>query len=176
MFNSTIIGRIGGDAEVKQSNGKEFTTFRVADTDRWTDDTGQVHETTTWIDCIMNGKPAVLEYLKRGTQVFVSGTTTLRIYSSPKDKCMKAGCQINVRQIELLGGRADEVPSRLYDANTGSEIAITKHFFAAQLMRTKKDPEWMPLVSKNGARFVADRLGWVVPFVESEQPENHGES
>lgn len=168
MYYSTVIGRIGGDAEVKQANGKEFTTFRVADTDKWTDDAGQVHETTTWIDCIMNGRPAILEYLKRGTQVYVTGSTTLRIYSSPKDKCMKAGCQINVRQIELLGGRYDVVPSKLYDANTGQEITITKHFFAAALQRDKKAPEWMPLVSRNGSRFVVDRQGWVSPFEEDE--------
>ena len=57
MLQSTLIGHLGADAECKNANGKEFVTFRVANTDRWTDDAGQVHESTTWVDCIINGKP-----------------------------------------------------------------------------------------------------------------------
>ena len=56
MFQSIVIGNLGADAEVKSMNGKEFTTFRVAHSQRWTDEQGQNHEQTQWIDCVMNGK------------------------------------------------------------------------------------------------------------------------
>lgn len=165
MLQTTCIGHIGGDAEVKNSNGKEFTTFRIAHTDKWTDEAGQVHENTTWVDVIMNGRPGVLEWLKRGQMVFVSGSSTLRVYSSAKDRCMKAGLTINARQVELLGGRGDDVPSVLFDANTGAQVDVKKWFQAAQLVRDESQPEWVPLVSRNQSRFVADRNGWVQPFV-----------
>lgn len=169
MLQCIVIGHIGAQAECKNVNGKEFTTFRIAHTDRWTDDAGQVHETTTWVDCIMNGKPNVIEYLKRGQQVFVSGSATLRVYSSKKDRCMKAGMTINVRQVELLGGRTDEVPTTLYDANTGAQVNVQKFYNVKELQRDENQPEWVPLISRSQDRYVCDRNGWVQPFNDNEQ-------
>lgn len=168
MLQVQSIGHIGGDAEVKTTNGKEFTTFRIAHSDRWTDESGQVHESTTWVDCIMNGKPAVLEWLKKGQLVFVTGSCSLRVYPSAKDRCMKPGLTINVRSIELLGGKGDDVPSVLYDATTGAQVDIVKYFQAASLVRADDQPEWVPLISRNQSRFVADRNGWVQPFQGGE--------
>lgn len=168
MLQVTAIGHIGGDAEFKSSNGREFTTFRIAHTDRWTDEAGNSHESTTWVDCIMNGKPAVMEWLKKGQMVFVTGSCSLRVYSSAKDRCMKPGMTINVRNIELLGGKSDEVPSVLYDATTGAQVDVKKWYQAATLVRDASQPEWLPLVSRNQARFVADRNGWVQPYVGEE--------
>lgn len=168
MLQVTLIGHIGSDAEVKSSNGREFTTFRVAHSDRWTDDAGQVHEQTTWVDCIMNGKPNVVEWLKKGQMVFVTGSSTLRVYSSQKDRCMKAGMTINVRQVELLGGKNDEIPNVLFDANTGAQLQVQKWYNVASLVRDESQPEWYPLVSRSQERFIADRNGWVQKFVGEE--------
>lgn len=168
MLQVTLIGHIGSDAEVKSSNGREFTTFRVAHSDRWTDDAGQVHEQTTWVDCIMNGKPNVVEWLKKGQMVFVTGSSTLRVYSSQKDRCMKAGMTINVRQVELLGGKSDEIPNVLFDANTGAQLQVQKWYNVASLVRDDSQPEWYPLVSRSQERFIADRNGWVQKFVGEE--------
>lgn len=169
MLQITCIGHIGNDAEVKQSNGREFTSFRVAHTDRWTDEAGQTHENTTWVDCVISGRPGVLEYLKKGQMVFVSGSATLRVYSSAKDRCMKAGVNINVRQVELLGGKADEVPSVLFNANSGEQVNVVKWFQVPALVRDEQQPEWLPLVSRNQDRFVADRNGWVQKYIEPKQ-------
>lgn len=168
MLQTSCIGHLGNDAEFKASNGREFTTFRIAHTDKWTDEAGQPHETTTWVDCIMNGKPGVLDYLKKGTQVFVSGSTSLRVYSSAKDRCMKAGLTINVRQVELLGGKGDDIPSVLYDANTGAQVDVSKWYHAPSLIRDESQPEFLPLVSRSQQRFVCDRQGWVSKFQEQE--------
>lgn len=164
MLQSTIIGRIGSDAECKSYNGKEFTTFRVAHTDKWTDNENKVHEETTWIDCVINGKPNVIKYLVQGAQVYVSGTAQLRIYSSPKDKCMKAGMTINARTIELVGGKPDLVPNLLFRQDTGEGVDVTKHFFASALIRGAEAEEYIALVSKSAKQFVADRNGFITPF------------
>lgn len=167
MLNAIVIGHLGGDAEVKTADGREFTTFRVAHSERWTDQNGQSHETTTWIDCIMDGKPKVVEFLKRATQVCVVGSANTRLYSSAKDKCMKAGLQIKVRTVELIGGRPDAIPSRLYCPETGREFVVNKYFQCPELVRGKKELELYPLVSRNGERFICDRNGWVQAFVEN---------
>lgn len=164
MLQTICIGHLGGDAEFKQSNGKEFSTFRLAHTDRWTDDAGQTHESTTWVDCIMNGRPNVIEYLKKGQLVYVSGSATLRVYSSPKERCMKAGLTINVRQVELLGGKSDDVPNILYDAQTGAQVEVKKYYNVPSLVRAADAQEWMPLISRSQERYVADRNGWVQKY------------
>lgn len=168
MFQSVVIGNLGADAEVKSVNGKEFTTFRVAHSDRWKDENGQSHEQTQWIDCTMSGRPNVVEYLKKGTTVYLSGSAQLRVYSSQKDRCMKAGLTINVKTIELIGGKADHVPSVLYRGDTGEQVDITKWYLARTLIREESDQEWIALLSRNQEQFIADRQGWVIPFKEEE--------
>ena len=171
MLQIIIIGHLGGDAEVKTADGREFIAFRVAHTDSWTDDAGQVHETTSWVDCTMDGKPKVLEFLKRGTQVYVEGSGAARLYSSAKDRCMKAGLKVRVRSIQLLGGKADPVPARLYDANDGHEFVVNKYFQCPELVRDKKQVELYPVVSRSGKRYIVDRNGWVSEF-KDESDDN----
>ena len=161
MLNVNCIGHLGADAECKNTNGKEFSVFRIADTNKWTDDAGVTHEETTWVDCIINGKPNVLPYLKKGQQVFVSGSVSLRVYSSAKDRCMKAGLTINVRQVELLGGKSDDVPSVLYSEDGQKQYPVSKWFYAGDAVRSMEAPEKLTLVSRGGTRFSVSREGWV---------------
>lgn len=161
MLQANLIGYLGSDAEVKTANGKEFLAFRVANTDRWTDQAGQQHENTIWVDCVMNGTPAVKDYLKRGTMVFVTGSITLRVYSSPKDKCMKAGMTINVSKLELLGGKSDDIPSRLYRMDNGQMVEVSKYYGIAEMFAAGVENEPVSLTDNRGGEYIADKLGWV---------------
>lgn len=160
MLVTSIIGYIGADAEFKGDQGHEFVTFRVSHSDRWTDQAGQLHESTQWVDCVLNGRPKVAEFLKRGTCVYVSGRLSTRVYSSQKDRCMKAGVTINVVSVELIGGRGDEVPSRLYDEN-GVQHDIKKYYLA--------DVKGTFLMTPQGKRFAVDDSGWVFPMEQAEK-------
>jgi len=160
---------LGANAEIKSSNGKEFVTFRIANTDRWRDDAGQIHENTTWVDCIINDRPKVLEYLKKGQLVFVNGSVSLRVYSSAKDKCMKAGVTINVKQIELLGGKADDVPPVLFKENDPREINVGKFFYAPGAALPNGQEGTTILLSRSGERYVADKDGWVTKEAPSAE-------
>lgn len=152
MLQITAIGHVGSDAEKKDQNGKKFTTFRIAHNDTWTDDAGNAHSNTMWIDCILNDHPKVAEFIKAGTQVAVTGSVSLRVYSSQKDRCIKAGLTIKVRNIELLGGSTDAVPSRLY-TNDGVQIDVKK-FYNANVANAL-------LMSQRGQQFKTDEYGWV---------------
>lgn len=167
MLQATLIGHLGGDAEVKAQDGREFVTIRVAHSERWADANGQQHENTIWVDCIIDGHPKVVEFLKRGTMVCVSGSAMTRLYSSAKDRCMKAGLQIRVRTIELIGAKPELIPSRLYSTEDGHEFVINKYYQCPELVRNENDVEWYPLVSRAGDRFVVDRNGWVQKFEEN---------
>ena len=169
MYQGFLIGYLGADAECKNSNGKEFTTFRIADSNKWTDSNGIEHEETTWIDCIINGSPKVLPYLKKGQLVYVMGSQSLRVYSSKKDKCMKAGVTINVRAVELLGGKGDEVPSVLYSLDGQTQYNVTKWYYSESCKRDKESDEYIPLVSRSNQKFVADRNGFIFPYKEDEE-------
>ena len=58
MFKCEVIGNLGADAQIKGENGKQFIAFNVAHTDKWTDEAGQQHEETTWVQCIINDTAA----------------------------------------------------------------------------------------------------------------------
>lgn len=161
MQVTNLIGYLGADAECKNVNGNEFITFRIANTNKWTDENGNVHEETTWYDCTMNGRPKVFEFLKKGQLVFVSGPQKLRVYSSAKDRCMKCGVTISVMNVELLGNRTDDVPGILYTEDGQKEIKVGKYFFAAELSERDEDADNVILVSKSGERFVVNPSGWV---------------
>ena len=160
MFQVLAIGNLGGDAVVKGDNGHEFASFRIAHNERWHDQQGVEHSTTQWIDCVMNGRPAVLDWLRGGQLVCVQGSASLRIYDSAKDHCKKAGIQINVRSLELLGGSSDVVPARLFGAN-GEAIDVQKHYFAGHAGEV--------LVDNRGRQFACDDNGWVFPFEQLPQ-------
>lgn len=154
MLQMEVIGFIGADAVTQSVNGNEFTTCRVAHTDKYTDAAGQPHESTQWIDLIWNGVPKVAPYLKKGTQVYARGHVRLRAYTSAAARAFVAGAQISVSSLELLGGNNDGVPSRLYDAE-GHQVDINKYYHC--------ELAGAVLSNGRGRFFVTDDNGWVVP-------------
>ena len=54
MLKCEIIGNLGADAEVKESNGSKFVAMNVAHTSRWTDQAQKTHEQTEWVDVTCN--------------------------------------------------------------------------------------------------------------------------
>lgn len=160
MLQATVIGNVGADAQYQSKDGREFTTWRVAHNDSWTDQSGQQHNNTIWVDCIMNGRPKVAEFIKAGTQVVCIGRVSLRTYSSQKDRCMKAGMTIQVESIQLLGGSSDEVPRRLYDDH-GVQHDVTKFY--------KTDVKSTSLMSQRGDLYTVDSKGWITLFLPHQQ-------
>lgn len=106
MFKVEILGNLGADATIKNHQGRDFVSFRVAHSEKWVDtNTGEVHERTMWASCALNGNGGNLTpYLKKGVKVFIRGNANINVYSSPMTHRMEAGLNVNVGEIELCGG------------------------------------------------------------------------
>lgn len=157
MLIATLIGNLGANAEIKTADGREFVTFRVAHNDSYKGADGNKVESSMWIDCTMScasGRPAVLPYLTKGTAVCVVGQLSTRIYSSEKDRCMKAGVKIHVQRVELIGGAADNCPRRLY-SSSGEMLDVNKYFHVETTEKT--------LYDQRGNAYQIAEGGWVTP-------------
>lgn len=165
MLQVTLIGNIGANAEIKNSDGREFVTFRVAHNESYTAADGQKVEKSAWVDVTMNcsnGRPAVLPYLVKGALVFVTGNVSLRAYSSEKDRCWKAGMTIHCQNLGLLGGQTDPVPRRLF-TKAGVQIDVEKYYHV--------NTDNTELLDSRGNVYTIDSNGWV-GGVQSKQEDN----
>lgn len=168
MLIATLIGNLGANAEIKSADGREFVSFRVAHNDSYKGADGTRVESSMWVDCTMScasGRPAVLPYLTKGTAVCVVGQVSTRVYSSEKDRCMKAGLKIHVQRVELIGATGDNCPRRLYTKD-GVMVDVLKYFHADTKETTLYD-------QRGNAYSIADG-GWVVP--PTTQNDEQGES
>lgn len=161
MLQVLIIGHIGAQAEFKAfKDGRgEFLSFRVAHREAWRDESGQQHESTQWVDVVMSckgGRPPVAEFLQAGQLVYVSGSMSLRVFSSAKDRCMKAGCTINARDVQLLGAKPDPVPRQLLD-----EAGVV--FPVSKLYRSDAAKDCV-LHDSHGRLYSVDANGFVNPI------------
>lgn len=171
MQKLSVIGNLGGDAELRaREDGSKFVTFKVADTSKWTDLKGVVHESTQWISCVLNGDGGkLLQYLKRGVKVYVDGRPSYRVYSSEKERAVKCGVDIAVSSIELCGGSSDDVPRLLVDYD-GIAVEVSKHYWTDP---TKLKSHF--LYSVRGDQFEVDDNGFITPFANGEQAKEQQE-
>lgn len=161
MISIQAIGNLASDAEVKNANGKDFCVFRLADSRRWTASDGTKHEETQWFSCIMSrGYENVVPYLKKGVRIFIQGQPNIEIYSSPKDRCMKARYNVQVFQVELVGGQAEAVPRRLVTPD-GQLVDIFKAYY---VRKGDIDPTVVKqLFGEKGGSYNVDSYGFVWP-------------
>lgn len=77
-----ILGRLGQDPETRAfPNGGSVCNFSVATTERYKDkQSGEQKEITTWHRVVLRNKMGEVaqQYLKKGSQVFIKGTTRHR--------------------------------------------------------------------------------------------------
>lgn len=154
MIKLQVEGNLGADAEVRRENGRVYVMFRVADTQRRTVGDKQT-ERTQWVSCFLNGDGGnLLQYLKKGARVYVSGDGDVNQYHSEQQRALVAGMTCFVRDIELVGGKPDAVPRELYDFD-GVAHRVVKYFLT--------DVKSCKLYSRSQAEFNVDANGWVTP-------------
>ena len=122
MIKMQVIGNLGKDCVVNTVNGKNVINFTVAHTEKYKDSQGNNQEKTTWVDCAYwTDRTAISPYLTKGKQVFVEGTPEVRSFTR-QDGTGGASLSLRVREVQLLGGRADSgsAPSYSGASSAGS--------------------------------------------------------
>lgn len=169
MFSSMVIGNLGSDAEIVSSNGAKFVALSIASSVKRKRDDGTEVTETTWIEATLNNTELpIIPYLKAGVKVAVYGYTSLRVYSSKKDRCMKAGAKISVLQIELCGGSNDEIPRQLVDPDTSVLYDVKKYYWCPVDTRGMKKEEKRELLDTKGNLYQYDHLGFVTPVIQEQ--------
>lgn len=103
MLQVEIIGNIGNDAQVKDFNGKKYIAFNIAHSEKFKNQQGVETERTTWVSVLKPGESAVVQYLKKGTPVFVRGDLSVKSYKDNAGN-WQVGVNCLAREVQLLPG------------------------------------------------------------------------
>lgn len=169
MLKACLIGNLGADAQVQTANGREFVTFRVAHSWNFTSQDGTVNSGTIWVDCIGNNLKGVVAYLKKGTQVYVEGDISLRVYSSKQDRCMKAGLTIHVQSVQLIGGKTEDVPREVINPDTGDLYGVEKLYRVVDWGSVQLNGITKTFVDERGKEYVMYKDGEIKPSHNNTQ-------
>lgn len=104
MATITVLGKLGKDVEVKNVNGTTLAKFSIAENVGFGD-----KQVTIWYDVSLWGKQAeskLIDYLNKGTQVYVSGEFSQREYNG------KQYNEIRVYDLKLCGGKQEAQPQQ----------------------------------------------------------------
>ncbi len=124
-----LVGNLGRDPETRYTpNGAMNVQFTMAVSRRFTDQSGQQQERTTWFRVTGWGRLAeTLDsltqsgYLVKGKQVFVLGTLEAREYQDQQGQT-RTSLEVRAEEVQLLGSRADTGPM----AGTGPGAGVGK--------------------------------------------------
>lgn len=106
MKQLIIIGNLGYDATIKESNGSKFIEFSVAVNEKYKKQDGTTVESTDWVNCTYRGL-GLAPYLKKGDRVMVQGNMKVNVYQD-KNKNWRAGINLNAFNVQLLSSKKDE--------------------------------------------------------------------
>lgn len=174
MLQTIVIGNLGADAKIQESNGHKFISISVAHSERFKDQAGNAHERTQWVRCAINGDGGnLLQYLVKGARVCVIGRLRVGTFSSEKERRIVASIDIDVDRIELIGSKPDEVPAMLYDAQ-GLGFNVQKYYFIVgeQLKSLNiKKGKTATLQTPNGRQFLVSDIGQVSAVINESDPQ-----
>ena len=123
MHKIVIIGNLGRDPEMRYTpSGQGVTSFSVASNRRYRTADGEQREETMWFNINAWGRQAEIcnQYLTRGSQVYVEGTLTTRIFTG-NDGQPRVSNDVRMTEMQMLGSRGggmdeDRAP---YGGDTG---------------------------------------------------------
>src|SRR5690606_11358513 len=104
MKQISIIGHLGKDAELVNTENKEYQTvmFNVAVSETFKDNNGEEKTNTDWITCFKRYKNAenVLPILKKGIKVYAYGKPSFGINNH--NNAVYVAITLNVRDLEFM--------------------------------------------------------------------------
>ncbi|MCL2340873.1 MAG: single-stranded DNA-binding protein [Proteobacteria bacterium] len=109
MINKVIlIGNLGADPEIRYTqSGTPFASFRIATTERWKGQDGQMQEQTEWHSIVAWRRLAEIcgEYLAKGSRVFIEGKLQTRKWQDQNGND-RYTTEIVAREMKMLSPRS----------------------------------------------------------------------
>jgi single-strand DNA-binding protein len=114
MAKVMLLGNLGRDPETRYTQaGRMNVNFSMATNTRWTDQSGQQQERTTWFNVTAWGRTAeTLDnfaqqgIVRRGSQLFVLGRLESREYQDQNGQT-RTSLDVSIDDFQLTGSRAD---------------------------------------------------------------------
>ena len=133
----TLLGNVGKEPEIRDSQNGKFATFSLATTDRaYTKKDGtQVPERTEWHNIVANGRivETIEKYVTKGTKLYIEGKLRTRKYTA-RDNTEKYVTEIYLDNMELLGGKPEQQQQPQQSANVP--------FYNQQRSQTQEPTIW----------------------------------
>lgn len=105
--NVTLLGRIGTDIELRDHNGQSVANFSLATEKTWNDKNKGKQSKTSWHNItVWGGLTKVLDYVSKGSQIFLEGELDYQEYE--KDGVKKYITKINAKNIRLVDNKKNE--------------------------------------------------------------------
>lgn len=108
MLNKVmLIGNLGADVELRYTqSGAPVASFRVATTERWKGQDGQMQESTEWVPIVAWKRLAEIcgEYLHKGSRVYIEGKLQTRKWQDQNGND-RYTTEIVAREMKMLDSR-----------------------------------------------------------------------
>lgn len=115
-----LIGNLGRDPESKFTpTGKKVCHFSIAVSNRWKDKSGELKETTEWVNIEAWGRLGEVcqEYLKKGSLIFIEGRLKTDKYESNGET--KYYTKVVAQSLQFLDRKGKEEPVMAVDEEAG---------------------------------------------------------
>ena len=129
MINKAIIiGNLGADPELRYTNsGAPVASFRVATTERWKGQDGQVQEQTEWHSIVAWRKLAEIcgEHLRKGSRVYIEGKLQTRKWQDQNGND-RYTTEIVAREMKMLDRREErqDTSGRSAHGESGNDFNV----------------------------------------------------
>lgn len=120
-----LIGNLGRDPESKFTpTGKKVCHFSIAVSNRWKDKSGELKETTEWVNIEAWGRLGEIcqEYLKKGSLIFIEGRLKTDKYESNGET--KYYTKVVAQSLQFLDRKGKEEPVMAVDEEAGEYEAL----------------------------------------------------
>jgi single-strand DNA-binding protein len=102
-----LVGRLGGDAETRYTQGgTPVSRFSLAMNRQWRDSEKQVHEETDWLYIVLWRNENLAAYLTKGAKLYVEGRIQTRSYDD-NEGVKRHVTEVVADNIVLLGGNGN---------------------------------------------------------------------
>lgn len=123
-----LIGNVTRDPEIKSlDNGTKLATLSIATNEIWKDkNTGEKKQKTEFHNLVVWGPLVNVfeQYVKKGNPIFVSGKMETRSWDDKDSGKKMYRTEVNVRELQMLGGRKDNDGDRSDDRGQQEDAPV----------------------------------------------------